>query len=451
MAAQFSDDAFNKQLKGPGAGAGTLIGNWSEERVLRDSSGEGRSLPQRHLPRSGLLKDWTKVPPIPRKTDDTFDRVYGPKTILAIEPASRQIGKTDESIPKVMRVGPLATVLNAAYLEQAESEVQGEESILALEAKARSFETTTGTVHSKPDYTLAVKATGKKGYKDEILHGPAPDRLLAIGNEGLEVPTHFHYSKVEQVTHQRMCLADPVLRNNVQASAATGVGPFHRNSEFTKPMGHFTLGLIKDDAMDEMFSSLKKTSPLRHIGGVIALGGPAYAVPSLAAVKETIHLRLAEVWGPHCYVVLRQRLFDLSDHEGFVQKADVISVFRDQLGVTQELVSDRAMNVWLGQLITMKKDELKVGSFMTSLRPSLSQKDKRKVIETFQSLQQPSGMVRLGDWLSRLKDPELKQTIIVAFGSEDEESVSETAVTEQVFIELLSDLAPLTNIEPLLL
>ena len=58
-----SDDAFNK----PGSGlrkpddAGVLMGNWLEERVLRESTGEGRCIPQRHLPRSGLLKDFSKV------------------------------------------------------------------------------------------------------------------------------------------------------------------------------------------------------------------------------------------------------------------------------------------------------------------------------------------------------------------------------------------------------
>jgi hypothetical protein len=29
--------------------------------VLRSETGEGRCIPQRHIPRSGLLKDFTKV------------------------------------------------------------------------------------------------------------------------------------------------------------------------------------------------------------------------------------------------------------------------------------------------------------------------------------------------------------------------------------------------------
>jgi len=52
--------------------------------------------------------------------------------------------------------------------------------------------------------------------------------------------------------------------------------------------------------------------------------------------------------------------------------------------------------------------------------------------------------------LQRLEAGEMKQTIIVAFGAEDEESVANTAVTEQVFLELFSDLAPFTEIGPML-
>mmetsp|Transcript_70604 Transcript_70604/g.113814 ORF Transcript_70604/g.113814 Transcript_70604/m.113814 type:complete len:451 (-) Transcript_70604:96-1448(-) len=449
MAAQFSDDAYNKELR-PGEGPGTLIGNWCEERVLRESSGEGRTVPQRHLQRSGLLKDWTKVPTIAMKKDDTFDRVYGPKAPYVTETASKTIGKHDESVPNLMRSGPLAKTLERARHESAEAEVQGEEAIRAEMESRRHFETTTGVTHSKPDHTLAVKAVGKKSCKLEITRGPAPDPCMAMGNDGIEVPTHSHYANVEQVTHQRMCLADTELRSNVRVSASAGIGPFHRNSEFTKPLGEFYKGLLKDDEMENMFNSLKESQPLRHLEGSRPVATTFSSVPSLAALKEAIHNKIAEVWGPHGYIILRHRLFDFSDHEGFVQKGDVVSVMREQLGVDTDGVAEKPLDVWLTQLVTMKKDELRVGSLLTSLRPSLPQKDKRKVLEMFKSLQSASGTVRLGDWLARLGDNNVKQTVVAAFGAEDEASVADTGVTEQVFLELFSDLAPLSNIDPLL-
>jgi len=449
--AQFSDDAYNTVMK-PGDSAGTLIGNWFEERVLRDSSGEGRTVPQRHLPRSGLLKDWTKVPAVPRKGDDTFDRVYGPNSSVPVAPASWTIGQTDASVPTHARVGPLSGSMAAAQLDAAEQEVQEEEAIVDSVNHERHFETSTGVAHQKPDYTVAEKAThGTKSCAEEIMRGVKPDSMMALDNEGLEVPFHEHYAGVEQVTHQRMCFADPEQRNNVQASAAAGVGTFHRNSDFTKGCDQFMLGVHKDEAMNEMFDGLKGTQPLRHLGGPTA-PGIFSDIPSLSAVKATIHAKVFEAWGSLGYIVLRQRLFDFSDHEGFVQKSDVIAVLREQLNISDEEVSNKELTTWLAGLCTMKKEELKVSSLLSSLRPALAQKDKRKIVTAFKLMQGPSsaGTVRLGDWLARLDDDEVKRTVISAFGAEDEDSVANTAITEQIFLELFSDLAPLTDIGPLL-
>ncbi|CAE7231304.1 hypothetical protein AK812_SmicGene16765 [Symbiodinium microadriaticum] len=449
--AQFSDDAYNTKLQ-PGAGAGTLIGNWFEERILRDSSGEGRTVPQRHVPRSGLLKDWTKVPTVPRKGDDTFDRVYGPKSSLQWEAASHMIGKGDDSTPTILREGPLTVALKSAHHDGAETEVQQEDAIVEEVNHARYFETSTGIAHQKPDYTVAEKATHtSKSYAQEIRCGPEPDQMPALDNEGLEVPFHAHYSGVEQITNQRMFLADSEFRNNVKASAATGVGAFHRNSEFTKGCDKFILGVRKDEALNAMYTGLKDTQPLRHLGGELAPNHFA-GIPSLAALKATIHQKVQEAWGPMGYVSLRQRLFDFCDHEGFVPKGNVVAVLREQLGVTEEEVPSKPLDVWLTQLVTMKKDELTASTFMSSLRPALPQKDKRRVLTAFKLLQGPNsnGIVRLGDWLQRLDDGEVKQTVVLAFGAEDEESVANTTVTERVFLELFSDLAPFLDIDSLL-
>lgn len=152
------------------------------------------------------------------------------------------------------------------------------------------------------------------------------------------------------------------------------------------------------------------------------------------------------------YVSLRQRLFDFCDHEGFVPKGNVVAVLREQLGVTEEEVPSKPLDVWLTQLVTMKKDELTASTFMSSLRPALPQKDKRRVLTAFKLLQGPNsnGIVRLGDWLQRLDNGEVKQTVVLAFGAEDEESVANTTVTERVFLELFSDLAPFLDIDSLL-
>lgn len=405
--AQFSDDAYNTQLQ-PDTGAGTLIGNWFEERALRDSSGEGRTVPQRHLPRSGLLKDWTKVPPQPRKGDDTFDRVNRPKSSLEWEPASNAIGKVDNSTPNIMMDGPLDVALKTAHHEGAEMDVQTEEGILEEVNHARYFETTTGVGHQKPDYTVAKKASHtSKCYEQEIRCGPEPDVMPALENTGLEVPFHAHYSRVDQITNTRMFMADKEFRGNVAASAPTGVGPFHRNAEFTKGCEKFILAVHKDEGLNAMYEGLKDLNPMRQLGGEHPAAHFAL-IPSLAALKGTIHRKVQEVWGPLGYVNLRQRLCEFCDHEGFVRKADVVEVLRETLGISEDEVGSKPLDVWLSQLTTMKKDELKASTLMISLRPALPQKDKRRVLTAFKLLQGPSGTARLGDWLQRF-GPDLEE------------------------------------------
>jgi len=448
--ALFSDDAYNKGMADSNT-AGSLIGNWFEERVLRETVGEGRTVPQRHLPRSGLLEDWTKVPDVVRKGDDTFERVYGPKADHGCVPSSQAIGAEDPN-RVVGTVGPKENMMRTMRTEAAEAEVQEEEAEIARMDQMRSFDTTTGCVFTKPDDTQTEKAThGVKSCKDELLRGTAPDRMMALDNAGLEVQSHVHYSKIEPVTHTRMALADPKMGNDIRVSAQSGFSAFGKHSEFTKPILEFTKGLSKDDELESMFHGLKSTQPLRTIQGSLPVGAPFAGVPSLAALKDVIHQRVGEVWGPHGYVKLRQQLFDCGDHEGFVPKADVIAVLRDpsQLGLGAE-IDERALETYLGQLITMKKTEMKISTFMSSLRPALPQKDKRMVLEGFKALGPANGSVRLGDWLSRLTDDALRQTVVHAFGAEDEETVSGISLTEPVFTELLSDLAPFMDICPLL-
>eukprot|EP00929_Paragymnodinium_shiwhaense_P106055 TRINITY_DN7114_c0_g1_i1.p1 TRINITY_DN7114_c0_g1~~TRINITY_DN7114_c0_g1_i1.p1 ORF type:complete len:505 (+),score=113.84 TRINITY_DN7114_c0_g1_i1:107-1516(+) len=466
-AAQFSDDAYNKQVMEVCAGgAGTLIGNWFEERVLRDSCGEGRSVPQRHMPRSGLLTDWTKIPSGgPRKQDNTFERVYGPKANVKHVPFSKQIGGGEDDIfgdtpvaatlqaaGRIPRVGQKELAARKARQDAAEEAVQQEEEILEARAQERYFETTAALHFGKPDMAQTELPTHTRAScKLELLHGPAPDRVRGLNNEGMEVPAHVHYSNLEAPTHARMSFADERMRNDLQASAALGVTVFGKNNQFTKSTGECLLGLSKDEALDVMFQSRAQTKPMRTLGGSVPRGAPFGDVPSLAILKEAIHRKLYESCGPTGYVVLRQRLFDGSDEEGFVKKPFVLSMLRDEFGVNVADVSDKALDVYISQLITMKKDELHVSSFMSSLRPALPLKDRRGVIEAFEAMTPVDGAVRLGTYLDKVEDPVLKDTIVTAFGAQgDAASVADMPITEAIFTELVSDLAPFNSLDGLL-
>merc|ERR550514_1398847 len=152
-------------------------------------------------------------------------------------------------------VGPKETLLRTLRHNEAEGAVQEEEADVARQDQLRSFDTTSGAVYTKPDETQSEKAThAVKSCKNEILRGTAPDRMMALDNEGLEVQTHVHYSKIEPVTHTRMALADPKMGNDIKVTPQSGFTAFGRHSEFTKPVLEFTKGLSKDDELESMFT-----------------------------------------------------------------------------------------------------------------------------------------------------------------------------------------------------
>jgi hypothetical protein len=68
-----SDFRFNKNHNGKGAGS--LIGNWQEERELRDFTGVGRSVIREHVPKRAL--DFENPIVHDKKFDNTVHRIYG--------------------------------------------------------------------------------------------------------------------------------------------------------------------------------------------------------------------------------------------------------------------------------------------------------------------------------------------------------------------------------------
>lgn len=464
MAAQFSDDAFNKYLTDPGRG-GTLVGNWFEERSIREATGEGRSIPQRHIPRSGLLTDWTKVPDCgPRKQDNTFERTYGPSFNIKAVPTSKVIGAGEEDITgetpiapmvqaegRIARVGARELACRAARRAAAEAEMAEEDAERERQANERCFETTNGYHFTKPDEALAEKAAYlRKSCKNEILHGRQPDRSIALRNAGMDIQTNVHYSNNEVVTHARMSLVDPGMRNDMKVSACQGFNAFGKNSEFSKPIGECMLGIAKDDELEKIFQAEKTTNPMKSRGGVVPRSTPFAGVPSLTAVKDKLHQRVANTWGQYGYVTLRHKLYDFSDAEGFVGKADAIALFRSEMSLDYGEVSDEELDVWLSQLITMRKTEMRISTLMSSLRPALPQMAKKRVMEVFNAMQPEKGAVRLGTWLASIQDADLRQVLANAFGAEDENSVVDVPLTEVTLLELLADLNPLIDIMAIL-
>merc|ERR1711924_224262 len=182
--------------------------------------------------------------------------------------------------------------------------------------------------------------------------------------------------------------------------------------------------------------------PIKQRGGVVPISKPFSTLPSLTLLKDNIHQQIQETWGQYGYVTLRHKLYDCSDHEGFARKADIVALFRNDLGLPVERGTDEELDVYLGQLVTMRKTELRITSLMSSLRPALPQNTKLRVAEIFAALGPVDGAVRLGAWLEKLQNDELRAVVANAFGSEDEGSVADVPLTETTLLELLSDLSP---------
>jgi hypothetical protein len=280
--------------------------------------------------------------------------------------------------------------------------------------------------------------------KQELMHGKPADRMTLLGNKGIEVETHVHYANADPVTHHRMAMDDPSMRGDMRVSASAGVSCFGKHSDFSKPMNEFTRGQMKDHEMEQMYSGLQGSAPLRSLGGSKPHSGAFQQVDSLAELKQVIQTSLYQAWGPYGYIKLRKRFCDLSDHEGFMTKEDAARVIRDELNIAEDQISVTALTVYIKQQLTMKKHELRVRGFMASLRPALPLAAKKRVLEAFASLgPSDEGAVRLGDWLARSREESFRQTVAMAFGFEDLSICEDLPITEDIFLEVYSDLAPL--------
>lgn len=463
-ATPFTDDAYNKQVSV--GNNGTLVGNWFEEYAIREATGEGRTVPQRHIKRSGMLTDWTKVPSSgPRKQDNTFERVYGQRMYEVDIPVSHAIGGGDEehvvrkpiadtlqAEGRVRRVGPRELMARSMMAEAAEEAVAQEDMIEAEKMNAREFDTSTGVAFAKPDETLVEYPThARVGMAQELMHGKAAARGLALKNAGLEANLDEHYSTVETVSHARMAFADPLMRSDMKVSAPLGVSCFGKHSEFSKPMGEFSYGQGKDHEVNMMLQTAKTSQPLRNKGCGTAPTSTAFAeVPSLTGLKEKVKNKLMKEWGPHAYITLRQKLYEVADHEGFVGKDAVVSLLRSELGLEESEVSETALGIYLGQQFTTKKTAMRVSALLTSLRPAMTLDAKKRVLEAFNRFGPKEGNVPLGDWLAMTNDDLLRKTLVEAFGGSDEASVADLLVTEQMFVEFYADLVALASLDGLL-
>ena len=90
--------------KGLSRGKGTLMGNWYEERSLRDFTGVGRTIIREHIPKRHLNFEEPII--TDKKFDNTHDRIYGERKDQLMYTENFYYGKSKnpaDSLPMVGR------------------------------------------------------------------------------------------------------------------------------------------------------------------------------------------------------------------------------------------------------------------------------------------------------------------------------------------------------------
>ena len=101
---------------------GTLIGNWEEERELKDFTGTHRTIPKQHLPKRHLDFD-TKVDR-PFAEDNTQNRIYGQKLGTDFHSEAYGIGKGKNKADDLPRVGKKTAMIEREIERQVMRELQ---------------------------------------------------------------------------------------------------------------------------------------------------------------------------------------------------------------------------------------------------------------------------------------------------------------------------------------
>lgn len=374
---QFTDDAFNKYVTK--TSAKTLIGNWQEEGSIRDATGEGRTLPQRHIKRSGLLQDFTKLPSTTRKCDDTFQRVLGARKPPTKDPLP---GTQAIEIPKY---GARWKLDRAKCLEFSQEEMEQIDEARKLADQEREFETSNVArdICCPAPYNPAERQ--KNSYANEIMFGKAGSKEDAYKNSGLDAITNLDYTNQVPVTFytQTYASTDPNVKSGVRVSCPTGANTYARDCKFTCPTSQYKGGRWKEEEMEETLYAAKKSG--KHPNGATGMEPPIFG---LSQLKGELLYKLREQSGLLALVKMRAELTSKAEN-GCVKKADLNALF---LEIYPE-IPDVYLRLYLDGLATMKKDQVQVSALFNSLVGACTPNAiKEKLLEGFRSGWRPEGI-----------------------------------------------------------
>jgi hypothetical protein len=427
---QFTDDAYNKKLKGIDAHQGTLIGNWFEEGCQREGTGEGRTIPQRHVRRSGLLRDFTRLPSDgTRVCDDTFERLYGHRKYDVVSASSHEIGKKDglchltamqrepvQANLVYQQVGLREVERNEKFLQHAVDFVQAKEDAKDALNERRFFQTSADDFAMPKASDVEKPAHPRTSCRNEILRGPPQPDSVLYAKSGLDFDKETHYTLQEAVTAHTVFASNPESVSVVNMTHPSN--GFRRNSAVSCPIETFIDGAEKDSSEP---APGPVSMPLRQ-PAVLPTGNL-----TLPAVKAAIRGKFEQKYGGRAIVVLRQALEDVAHDDATVSISDASEV------MAADGLDSVAVEMFLKMMATMRKDRLQIAKVIDSLRPTVPAARMSQIAALWESLQ-TNQKVDLATWTSSMG--EASEMIGADLGSEPGMVIGKTS-----FYEYFADLS----------
>jgi len=244
-------DSYNK---GTQTAQGTLIQNWHEERILRDETGEGRTLSRSHLNKNHedlFRKTVDELQPVynqGQREDETFGRVFGRKQDqkYVSEHRDKFSRKTYIQDP----VGKKLERIEQEYLNQIGQELQEKNKNTDDYHSQRYLNTTYENEYAKKN--VGANVVGRRVMRDQNGKSLAPDTRdqdllvdqgllkrapLSDENDLKAAVKKEGYVNAQPYTFWAEKAKDGAYYNSKQTNDQA---PFSKNNEFLKTYNNYT-------------------------------------------------------------------------------------------------------------------------------------------------------------------------------------------------------------------
>ncbi|KAL4442819.1 hypothetical protein ABPG74_010708 [Tetrahymena malaccensis] len=169
-------ESYNKQLQ---KGQGTLIGNWWEERELRDVTGIGRSAHnyaklKSTISQTGAQSLYKESPQI-ESVNDTNERTMGKKFNHIPNTTNSEYGKGFNKADQLPRTGPVHLRTQQQMINHIKQELNEIEQQKEIQRNVRYFQTTTQTEFGAKEHAMAGCTVGRRVMRTQNGQPITPD------------------------------------------------------------------------------------------------------------------------------------------------------------------------------------------------------------------------------------------------------------------------------------